>query len=113
MFKPEDRLIYTCPVTGFKYDPLALRRAFLIERAYNDAVGNLEALDPAVAATAEETVIAIGRRIFKLPPIDRVTGNGATDSMVMAAVTAVTGWLKGKDSTAQNSGPSAPCTDCP
>lgn len=113
MFAPEERLIYTCPATGFKYDPLALRRAFLIERAYNDAVTKLEDQDPAVAAYAEEVIVAIGRRIFKLPPIDKVTGEGTTDSIVLAAVTAITGWLKGKELTARSSGPSAPCTDCP
>lgn len=113
MFTEDDRLVYRCPATKRYYDPLALRRGFLLAREYNAAAQGMRSDDACVAAEAEGVVVAVGRKIFGLKPIDPITGEGVTDSLVVEAVTAYTGWLRGKSETAQSSGPSAPCTDCP
>lgn len=112
MFTNHEREIYQCPFTGNKYDPLALRRGLLLARGYNDAARGMSDSDPVAAAQAEEQVLAIGRKVFALPPVD-AAGQGITDQQVLDALAAFAEYLRGKARRAQSSGLSAPCTDCP
>ena len=108
-FSDAERSIYTCPVTGRKYDPLALKRA--IVRA---SKGDFNALVRAVPDDAAvEKLTAIARVAMGLNPIDVETGAGVLDADAYEALLAFTLWLKGKGPRAQSGPDSTPCTDCP
>jgi hypothetical protein len=113
IYSEEERRIYTCPATGGQFDPLALRRVFRIRSEYNKALTDMGSEDDAVAASAEGTVVSIGRQAFGLRPVNPNDGTGVTDAIVLEAVSAFTRWLKGKGQTAQSGPNSAPCSGCP
>lgn len=101
-----DKEFYTCPVTGQKYDPLAVRRVFTLSKHYNEAARLMRSKDPVEAASGEEEVVAVGRAAFGLDPAVW------TQSAVVRAVAAFTGWLAGKVERPQSSPAPAPSTDC-
>lgn len=105
MFSEQERQIYTCPFSGRKFDPLAVKRA--IAKA---AQGKFNEL---VTADDTDGLIAVGRVAFGFAPVDPETGVGVLDATVYDALTAFTKWLAGKGQRAQSGPDSTPCTGCP
>lgn len=118
MFTEKDRQVYTCPVTGRKYDPLQVKRDLARAargwEAYNRVVAeNANKGDQVAQPAAEGQLVGFARAAFGLKPIDPKTGDGVLDAVVLEALTAFTRWLLGKSETAGGTRPAEPCTGCP
>lgn len=114
-FSESDRQVYSCPVTGMRFDPLAVKRtiAAASRSRFNDLCADARSDDPAKREAAVGGIVAAGRAAFNLKPIDPKTGEGVLDAVVYDAVIAFTKWLKGKGEGAQGMPNSAPCSGCP
>ena len=115
MFTENERQIYTCPITGRKYDPLAVKRSLAIASrgGFNAAVADSRSTDAVIRASGQERLVTYARSALSLLPINPETGVGWLDVVVLDAITAFTRWLAGKGGRVQSGPNSAPCTDCP
>lgn len=113
MFTEQERTVYTCPVTGRKYDPLAVRRA--IGRAsghkFNDLCADMASADPATRDAAEESLVRVARAALGLPAVGQ-DGSGVLDADAYDALVAFTEYLRGKGRRARSTPDSSPCTGC-
>jgi hypothetical protein len=103
MYSEDARRIYeyedpTTPGRRLYADPLALRRAVLdasagdIDRFLDEA----ESDDPLLAAHAESRLVTIARSVWECPPVDRETGMGVPDAVVLDMLNAFVEWLSEK-----------------
>lgn len=91
--------VYQCPVTGKYYDPfrtLASLHHYAADKL-NELIRASEA-DPNAALQ----LATVGRRTFKLDPVDPATGYGVPDAAVLKVIEAFAEYVRGKGSGAGN-----------
>jgi hypothetical protein len=111
-FTEQDRLIYGPYSNGAASvhgDPLKIYRRLVhgLEGDPNTVLANIRSPEEAVRFEATEKMIAATVFAFDLAQFDVESGQGATESQVLALVKDFLGWIEQKKKTPENS-PTSP-----